>query len=138
MSEFRRARSRVIFVTDGGHRDRVTSERGQPCPRVILERRLHPRGRRAPCFDRMLINRGCPDSGLSALELHQPPVMIGKTRTPQPGLALCHNIRDISGTVASMTGSDPGVLSEKAPNHALVLTGTAVRGGQAVWMFSET
>ena len=45
---------------------------------------------------------------------------------------------DITGAVASMTESDPGVLSEKAPNHALVLTGTTVRGGQAAWVFSWT
>ena len=42
---------------------------------------------------------------------------------------------DIAGAVASMTESELGGESEKLQSRSW-LTGTAVRGGQAVWMFS--
>jgi hypothetical protein len=44
----------------------------------------------------------------------------------------------IAGTVAAITESEPGVESERASQNTLVLTGTAPRGGQGVWLFSLT
>lgn len=53
-----------------------------------------------------------------------------------PGMArLITPVPDIAGMVAAMTESEPGVASERASCNALVLTGTALRGGQGVWRF---
>ena len=43
---------------------------------------------------------------------------------------------DIAGAVAAITEDDPDVESERISRQHPWLTGTAVRGGQAVWMFS--
>jgi hypothetical protein len=43
----------------------------------------------------------------------------------------------IAGTVASMTEGEPaGTEMKEFPMSRLVLTGTALRGGHGVWMFS--
>ena len=88
----------------------------------------------APAGELALVNR--PSRSQLPLGPQAGGLLQGRQHALHPTLLLLMTTPDIAGTVAAMTESEPGVPSEKASDHALVLTGTALRRGQGVWLFS--